>query len=109
MGKREKSQKRAERLALLLEITQVISSSQEVEDIFRLLAVEIRRLFTFDRLDLALLDDSGELSLFASEGEAGGEKGSVESLCWRVMEGGKPQLFKDLALRSPLLGFLKKG
>ncbi len=106
MGKRRN---RAERLALLLEITQVINSGLEVEDIFRLLAVEIRRLFTFDRLDLALLDDSGELSLFASGGEAGGEKGSVESLCWRVMEGGKPQLFKDLAPEEPSLGLFEEG
>ncbi|MFQ6000974.1 MAG: hypothetical protein ACE5LG_04830 [Anaerolineae bacterium] len=61
MGKRglEKSQKKAERLALLLEITRVINSSLEVEDIFRLLTVEIRRLFAFDRLDLALLNSSG--------------------------------------------------
>lgn len=108
MGKRG-LEKRAERLALLLEITRVINSSLEVGDIFRLLAVEIGRLFAFDRLDLALLDDSGEFSLFASGGEAGGEKESMESLCWRVMESGEPQLFEDLAPGEPFLGLFEEG
>ncbi|MFQ5886134.1 MAG: HD domain-containing phosphohydrolase [Anaerolineae bacterium] len=103
MGKKG-LEKRAERLALLLEITRVINSGLEVEDIFRLLAVGIRRLFAFDRLDLALLDNLGELTLFASGGEAGREKGSVGSLCWRVMEAGRPQLFKDLSREEPSLG-----
>jgi len=108
MGKRD-WEKRAERLGVLLKITRVINSGLEVEDIFRLLAQEIRRLFAFDRLDLALLNDSGELSLFASGGEAGGEKGFFESLCWRVMKGGKPQLFKDLARGESSLGLFGEG